>query len=94
MLTDTLLADLAVLHVFRAMQSLIVSLTTSSFVVAASLHWPGKVSDLKQVRLPPPSVKMECVCVWWEGRVQERNKRGTAVTMCFSVLPKISVKCH
>lgn len=63
MLTDTLSADLAVLHVFRAMQSLIVSLTTSSFVVAASLHWPGKVSDLKQVRLPPPSVKMECVCV-------------------------------
>lgn len=46
---------------------------------------------------PPPSSFCKngvCVCVWWEGRVQERNKRGTAVTMCFSVLPKISVKCH
>lgn len=37
-----LIADLVGLDVFRAKQSLIVYLTTSSFVVAASLHWPGK----------------------------------------------------
>lgn len=89
MIADTLSADLVELDVFRAMQSLIVSLTTSLFVVAASLHWPGK-GQWSETGLSPSSFCKDGV---GEGRgVQEKNKRGTTVMMCFPVLPKISVK--